>query len=149
MYVHDSIPRFFDEQQKFSMFTIINTLQYIRLLFSQRCTVRNTHGSYQIWLFLKVLDRLCCIFVHGQESIDIINANIWKHVNKKAGNLSIIFRIEPYLVTTMCILHLIYCRVSMVVCYKCIFIRVSNQNGINETMIRTALALCTNSRFSH
>ena len=33
------------------------------------------------------------------------------------------------------------------VCYKCIFIRVLNQVGINETMVSTALVLCANSRF--
>ena len=32
-------------------------------------------------------------------------------------------------------------------CFKRIFICVSNQIGINETMVRTALVLCTNSRF--
>ena len=30
---------------------------------------------------------------------------------------------------------------------KCTFIRVWNQISINETMVRTALALCTNSLF--
>ena len=37
------------------------------------------------------------------------------------------------------ILYLIYC--------KYVFIGLSNQIGINETIVATALALCTNSRF--
>ena len=37
----------------YNIFTIINTLQYIRSLFFQRCKMRNTDGNYQMWLFLK------------------------------------------------------------------------------------------------
>ena len=59
----------YNEQKKFSLLTIINTLQCIRLLFLQPGTVSSTHGNYQICLFVNILDRLRCIFVHGHEII--------------------------------------------------------------------------------
>ena len=49
----------------YNIFTIINTLQYIRWCFFQRCIMRNTYCNYQIRLSLKMLDRLYRIFVHG------------------------------------------------------------------------------------
>ena len=72
-----------------TFFTIINTLQYIRLLFFQRCTVRNTQGNYQILLLLKKIRRILqhiCTRKRNTRNVQI------KTSNQKAGSLSDIFR---------------------------------------------------------
>ena len=59
-------------QKKFSIF-IIKT---IRLLFFQRCTMRNTHDNNQIWIFPKILDTLCCILIRTQTRNEPVS-NLW------------------------------------------------------------------------
>ena len=71
----------------------------------------------------------------------------WKHVNKKACNLSDIFRknhIGNYnAYSSFYIWYIVKCRWLWICCKVYIFICMSNQIGINETRVRTAPALCT------
>ena len=62
-------------QNKFSTFTINNT---IRSLLFQRCTVRDAHDDYEIWLFQKTLDRFCCTLICTRTRNEpVTNLSIW------------------------------------------------------------------------